>query len=274
MTALVAFEWLKFRKRLMPKIIILLLVILTGLAFWGQATRDIGRDNLLLPRGWLAALSFAALFAPFFWPILGGSWAGNEYGWGTLRAILARRPNRIGHALVALAVLLAGTGIGLAAILVVGTGAGIVVSLLTGNAVWVSGLMGGTFLATLVQGFLATWYISGFFLVLAYTCAVLARSAAVGIGIGVGATLAQFVLSRILEALGGVWEQIAQHFPIVYTNDMITHVVGSQMVPGTNLAVSSPGSPSAGQSVLALAIYAGVLLAAMLYAVRVRDVTA
>src|SRR6185437_10916334 len=103
--------------------------------------------------------------------------------------------------------------------------------------------------------------------------AVVSRSAAVGIGIGIGATLAQFVLRGILADLGGVWNDIAGQFPVVYANDMITQVVHGQLIAGTNLGDVSSNAPSAGQSLLALAIYGAIFLGIMLAAVRARDVT-
>jgi hypothetical protein len=109
---------------------------------------------------------------------------------------------------------------------------------------------------------------------LAYSAAVIARSAAVGIGFGIGSTLAEIVLRELFSSLGGVWNTIADHFPFVYSESMITRVVGSQLIPGTNLARVAPNTPSATQSLIALAIYAAVLLAVMVGAVRMRDVTA
>ena len=274
MTAFLAFEWLKFRKRLMPKVILLLLLALTALAFWAQATREFGRDNLFMPRGLLAALTFSAFFAPFFWPVLGGSWAGNEYGWGTLRAVLSRKPQRIAQAVSALAILVVGVGVGLLVILVTGVVAGLVIAGLTGNPLYVSGVLNGDFVGALVKGFFTAWYVSAFYLLLAYAFAVIARSAAVGIGIGIGATLAQVVLRGIFLNLGGVWQTIADHFPWMYTSEMITRVVGGQLIPGTNLASVGDSTPSAGQSVIAIAVYGAILGAVALVAVRTRDITA
>jgi ABC-type transport system involved in multi-copper enzyme maturation permease subunit len=274
MTAYMSFEWLKFSRRWMPRIVLVMLLCLTVLAFWGQGTRLEARDDLFLPRGWLAALSFASFFAPFFWPVLGGSWAGNEYGWGTIRTILTRRPYRIEHALAALVVLVIGVGVALLAILAVGSLAAVFVSTATGNDAFVSGVLDGTFVATLVKGFLTAWYVSAFYLLVAYAAATVFRSAAVGIGIGIGSTLAQIVLRGIFGALGGVWNDIALHFPFAYTESMITRVVGPELVPGTNLARVASDAPSAGASLLAVAIYSAIVLAITLVVVRSRDVTA
>lgn len=273
MTAYFSFEWTKLSRRWMPRVILVMLLGLTILAFWGQATRGDGRANLFLPRGWLAALAFCSFFAPFFWPVLGGSWAGNEYGWGTIRAILTRRPARITHALSALAVLLGGVLVGLIAILIVATGASALVAFLTGNATFTSSLFGGAFVATMIKGLLTTWYVSGFYLLLAYAAAVVSRSPAVGIGFGIGSTLAEVVLRGIFSSLGGAWNTIAMHFPFEYSRDMITRVVGPELIPGTNLARVSSDTPSADQSLVALAIYGAILITAMLVALRSRDVT-
>lgn len=269
-----SFEWFKLSRRWMPRIILGLLAGLTVLAFWGYSTRTLGRPNLFLPRGWLAALSFCAFFAPFFWPVLGGSWAGNEYGWGTIRAVLTRRPQRITHALSALVILIIGVLIGIIAIVVVGTVASVTISAVTGASLWTSGLFTGDFLATFLKGILTAWYVSSFYLLLAYAAAVVARSPAVGIGFGIGSTLAEVVLMRLLGALGGVWNTIAQHFPFVYSANMITQVVHGSLIQGTNLARVEPGTPDVGSSLIALTIYAVVLVIAMLAAVRFRDVTA
>jgi ABC-type transport system involved in multi-copper enzyme maturation permease subunit len=251
-----------------------MLLALTVLAFWGMATRIDGRGNLLLPRGWLAALAFSSFFAPFFWPVLGGSWAGNEYGWGTIRSILTRRPARATQALTALAVLLIGVLLALIAILIVATGASLLVASFTGNAAWTSGLLNGTFVMTLLKGLFTAWYVSSFYLLLAYAAAVITRSAAVGIGFGIGSTLAEIVLRELFSSLGGVWNTVAEHFPFIYSQDMITRVVGPQLIPGTRLSRVSPGTPSAEESLIALAIYSAVLLAILIAAVRQRDVTA
>jgi ABC-type transport system involved in multi-copper enzyme maturation permease subunit len=274
MTSYLPFEWLKLTRRWMPRIILLMLMALTVLAFWGQASRSFGPDNVLLPRAWLAVLTFCSFFAPFFWPVLGGSWAGNEYGWGTIRSILTRRPFRITHILSAFVVLCAGLGVALLALLVTGTIAGLVVALLTGNSAFTSGVWDATFAGVLVKGFLTAWYVSAFYLLIAYAAGVVFRSAAVGIGIGIGSTLAEIILTGIFRALGGTWNDIAQHFPFRYSQDMISQVVHSGLVAGSGLGSVEPGTPSASESFIAVAIYAAALLAAMCVAVRTRDVTA
>jgi ABC-type transport system involved in multi-copper enzyme maturation permease subunit len=274
MIRIMSMEWLKLTRRWMPRILVVMVAGLTTVAFWGEATRATERVNLLMPRGWLAALTFCSFFAAFFWPVLGGSWAGNEYSWGTIRTILTRRPYRIQQLLGALAVLFIGLAISLLVLLLVASLAGIVIAILTGDHVFVSGVFDGNFAVLLVKGFLVAWYVSGFYLFVAYAAATLFRSTAVGIGFGIGATFAQVILFRIFEGLGGVWKTIAEHFPFQYTNNLITVVVHNGLIRGTDLASVSPDTPSVNDSLFWLTLYAVILLAAMLYFVRTRDVTA
>lgn len=274
MIRIMSMEWLKLTRRWMPRILIVMVAGLITVAFWGEGTRATERMNLLMPRGWLAALTLCSFFAAFFWPVLGGSWAGNEYGWGTIRTILTRRPYRIEQVIGALVVLFIGLAIALIVLLVVASIAGTVVAVLTNNTVFTSSLMSGSFVMLVIKGFLAAWYVSAFYLFLAYATATIFRSAAVGIGFGIGATFAQVVLFRIFEGLGGTWQTIAQHFPFEYTNNLITEVVRGGLAAGTGLASVDPNSPSISDSFLWLSLYAVILLAITLYAVRARDVTA
>jgi ABC-type transport system involved in multi-copper enzyme maturation permease subunit len=274
MTRNLSFEWLKLTRRWMPRVLLVMVAGLTTLAFWASATRVAERGNLLMPRGFLAALTFCAFFAPFFWPVLGGSWAGNEYGWGTIRTILTRRPYRIEQVVAALVALVIGLALALVVVLLVAGAAGVVIALLTNNHVFVSGVFTGDFPVLLVKGFLIAWYVSAFYLLLAYATATLFRSAAVGIGFGIGATFAQVILYRLFVGLGGAWKTVADHFPFQFSNNLITEVVRGGLVPGSNLASVEPGAPQVGSSLFWLTLYAVILMAITLYAVRVRDVTA
>jgi ABC-2 type transport system permease protein len=274
MTPYLSFEWLKLTKRWMPRVILLLIAALMVLAFWGQGTRAGDQVNLILPRGWLAALIFTSFFAPFFWPVLGGSWAGNEYGWGTIRMVLTRRPYRLLYVLAAMVILMAGLALAMLLVLVVGTLAGIGVAIFTQNSGFVSSAFDGAYVGTLLKTFVAAWYVSSFFLILGYTMATLFRSAAVGIGVGIGSSLAEIILRGIFNRLGGNWREIANHFPVVYTNDFVSRVAHSGLVSGTEMSSISPDAPGAVQSLIAITVYLAALVIVTLVVVRTRDVTA
>ncbi len=269
-----SFEWFKLSKRWMPRVVMLMLLAVIVLAFWGSSTRASNVGNLLLPRGWLTALIFASFVAPFLWPVLGASWGGNEYGWGTIRMVLTRRPFRIQHVLGALAVLLFGLALALLVATIASTVLAVIVAVATHHTAYTSSLLTGTFVATFCKAYLAAWVVASFFLMLAYLAAVLFRSAAVGIAIGIGSTLAEFVLGAILTRLGGWWQTVGDHLPVNYTQGLTTRVASSGLVPGSRMAVVDPQTPGVSQSLLAIAIYAAIFIAITLLALRTRDVTA
>jgi ABC-2 type transport system permease protein len=275
MTAYMSFEWLKLTKRWMPRVILAAVLGVVVIMFLGTGSKpDSNLANLFFPRALPASLIAAAFAAPFFWPVLGGSWPGNEYGWGSVRLILSRRPQRIEHVFASLAVLLVGIALALLAVLVVGSLAGITVSLLTGHAVFVSGVLTGTFVLTILKTFLVTWYGASFILILAFAAGTIFRSAPAGIGVGVGSTLAQFLTIGLLEGQSGIWKTIADHLPLQYVENLTGNMAASAFIPGTSLARVTPGAPGVGQSIIALGIMMVVLLAVTCVAVRNRDITA
>ncbi len=275
MTAYMSFEWLKLTRRWMPRVILAAVLGVVVIMFLGTSSKpDSSLANLFFPRALPASLVAAAFAAPFFWPVLGGSWPGNEYGWGSIRLIVSRRPHRVEHVLASLAVLLIGIGLALLACLIVGSLAGVVVSLLTGHAVFVSGVLTGAFAITLLKTFLVTWYGASFIMTLGFAAGTIFRSAPAGIGVGVGATLAQILTIGILEGQSGFWKSIADHLPLRYVENLTGNVAASAFIPGTSLATVSPGSPGVGESILALGLMMVGLLTVTCVVARNRDITA
>ena len=275
MTAYMSFEWLKLTKRWMPRVILAAVLGVVVIMFLGTGSKpDSNLANLFFPRALPASLVAAAFAAPFFWPVMGGSWPGNEYGWGSIRLILSRRPHRIEHVLASLTVLLIGIGLALLACLIVGSVGGITVSLLTGHAIFVSGVLTSTFALTLLETFLVTWYGASFIMILAFAAGTVFRSAPAGIGVGVGATLAQFLTIGILEGQSGFCKAFADHLPLQYVENLTGNVAATTFINGTSLARVSPGAPSVGQSILALGLMMAGLLVVTCVATRNRDITA
>lgn len=270
MNHLLAAEWLKLQKRWMPRVLVLIMVALIALIFWGIGTSN-SRINDVMPRGWLVALFLASGIAPFLWPILGGSWAGNEYGWGTIRMILSRRPDRIQWALAAIIALLISIVFALIAALIVGTLAGIAVALLTNHPIFVTSGLQSNYLLVVVKMFVATWYVLAFYVILAYAAGTIFRSGAVGIGTGIGAIVAQVVVFGIFQGLGGTWKNVAEHFPNAYANSLINRVVSEGTT--SDFGSSFANTPGIEQCVVGLAIYIAVLLGITLFLVHTRDVT-
>lgn len=270
MTNLMAAEWLKLRKRWMVRIIVLIMLAIIALIFWGVGTSS-QRTNLFFPRGWVVAPYLASTLAPFLWPVLAGSWAGSEYGWGTIRMILSRRPGRIQWTLSAIAVLVLAAGLSLVGALIVATIAGSVVAALTGHSEFSTGGLGGAYPLIAVKAFLAAWYILTFYVVLAYAAGTIFRSGAFGIAGGIGITVAQIVLLGIFFNLGGAWRTVSEHFPYAYTNGLPTRLASE----GTTSGFASVPADTAGigEAIIGIAVYIAILLALTLVAVRARDIT-
>ncbi len=272
MMRLLSAEWLKMRKRWMPRILMIVLLVLLALIFWGVATSRTSRIDVLMPRAWVTSLVLSALIASFLWPILAGSWAGGEYGWGTIRMLLSRNPGRTQFVLVGICIVLIAIGIALVAALLLGTVAGVVVAELTGNHIFYTNSLDVSFWGILAKTFFAAWFALAFYAVLAYAAGTVFRSSAVGIGVGIGIILAEHIVGGIFNALGGSWQEVSRHFPSTYTDALTSRVAAGALTKDmTSIGSSTPGVVT---SMIAIAIYIAVPLALTIIFVRRRDVTA
>lgn len=264
-------DWRKLRQRWMPRILILILLAIVVLVFLGISSRARFRSDLVMPGGLIVALSLGAAFAAFIWPILAGSWSGNEYGWGTIRMALTKEPNRIAFSLSGLIVVLITVGVGLILVLIVGAIASSVVSAAT-HAVAATPPPGANATNVIIKMFFGAWYASAFYVVLAYAAGAIFRSPAAGIGIGIGFAVAQSAVSGIFGALGDPWKIFALHFPDAYTTALTSRLANELVVRGP-LARVAPHAASIQVSIFALAIYIAILVGLMLAVVQRRDIT-
>ncbi len=263
-------EAVKMRHRWMPRILILIMLAVIALLFWGIGTGS-NRNDLLFPRSLVASLVFGAFVAPFLWPVLAGAWSGNEYGWGTVRLILTRRPNRVEYVLSSVVVLILTATLALLLALVVGLIGGGIVALVTGHSFAFTVGLSANFWLTVVKTFVVILYVITYYLILAFAAGTIFQSPAAGIGIGIGSWIAQQVISGIFDALGNPWKSIADHFPVTYTSSALERVVSGSL--GGRFIRPTAGSPGEVQSIIALAIYMAILAALTLYFITTRDVT-
>ena len=271
MIRLLRTDWRKLRHRWMPRILIFILLAIVALVFLGISSRARYRSDLVMPYGLVGALSLAASFAAFIWPVLAGSWAGSEYSWGTIRLALTREPSRIAFSLSGLIMVLLTVGFTLVLVLIVGTITSTLVAAAT-HAVAPVPPPGSNATAIIVKLFFAAWYTSSFYVILAYTAGVVFRSAAAGIGIGIGFAVAQAAVAGIFSALGDPWKSVSTHFPEAYTTALTSRLAHELVVRGPigRVAVDAASIPS---SIVALAIYIAILTGLMLAVVRQRDIT-
>jgi hypothetical protein len=257
----------------MPRILVLIMVGIIILVSLASLGRPNFRSNLLFPKGILLGLAFSGFFAPFLMPVLAGSWPGNEFGWGTIRMVLSRRPNRMQQSLAGLVMVLVFVVIALLVSMIVGCVIGLLFSSLFGHGMVDNTDIQNAFGLNVLKVFVAEIYTVGFYAIVAYAAGTVFRSAAAGIGIGIGSWIAEEVLRGIfIAALGGTWAKIAQHFPNSYTSALPGRLLGDAVhsrffTPDSNI-------PGIGESIIVLGIYMAALIAITLYAGVMRDVTA
>lgn len=271
MINLLGAEWVKLRHRWMPRIITLIMLAILALLFFGISTGS-NRNDVFFPRGLIVVLAFAGFMSSFLWPVLAGAWAGNEYGWGTIRLALSRRPSRIQFVLASIGILCLCVVLALILALILATIEGGIVALVTGNSLVSTHGLASDFALVFVKALLAVIYVTTFYLVLAFSAGTIFQSGAAGIGIGIGFSIAQGIIGGIFSGLGGTWKVIADHFPSAYTAALPDRIAGQALTGG--VLPASSGTPGVIESILWLALYIGALLAVTLLIVNRRDVTA
>ena len=272
MSRLIGAEWLKLSKRWMPRILALVLLIIVALLLWGIGASSSTRVYASLPRSWITGPFLASSFAAFLWPILGGAWAGSEFGWGTIRMVLSRRPQRAEFVFSQLSILVIAVGLTIVAVFVVSTIGGIIVGLATSHGPFTGSTLSEHFDATVIKNVAGAWYVLAYYVVLGYAFGSVARSGSVGIGAGLGFSVAQVVVGGIFSNLGGVWRTIEQHFPYMYTSALSQRLA----LEGTSRSFLSVSSTTSGvpEAIVGIAVYLAVLVVATLVFMQQRDVTA
>lgn len=157
--------------------------------------------------------------------ILAALSAGGEYGWGTLKTILTQRPRRLtvlggkllGIAVVVLALVLASFAFGAAA-------SSVVAAVESRPMSWPSA-------ADLAEGIAAGWLVLGMWSLFGAVLAVLSRSTALAVGLGLVWALVLENLFRGVASLLDVFETL------------------QQVLPGTNAGslVAALGAPPVGE---------------------------
>ena len=248
MISLLRADWRKLHHRWMPRILILILLVLVALIFFAISHRARFQPDLPLPNGFVVALSLAAGFARFLWPVLAGSWAGGEYSWGTMRITLTRLPSRVAFSLSGLIMVLLTVVVGLLLVLVVGAIAGSIAG--AANHTASISPPGANAPEVIVKLFHAACLTSSFYAVLAYTAGVVFQSVPAGVGIGIGFSVAQSATLAIFTALGDPWKTIAEHFPDAYSESLTSRLASELVVNDTRR-----GARYSGEWTLGLAIY-------------------
>lgn len=258
-------EWIKMRRRWMPRILLVIMIAIVSLLLLATGfSNGVAHSNVVGPRAIFVAFLTAGFSSILLVPILAGAWSGNEYSWGTLRLVLTRRPQRFQQFFAGL-IILAGF---VAAMLLLAVFIGAVTVLIWGGG---SGMPTG-FWRYLLLGLAAQFYAMMFVALVAYAAGVIFRSAAAGIGLGIGLYIVENILHGIFFAAGGAWREISLRFPYVYSNTLPTRVVAPAFLGNSfNPGDTTPGIEAC---IIGIAVYSAILIGVTLVLLGRRDMTA
>jgi ABC-2 type transport system permease protein len=217
-------EWFKLRRRWLPWILLAILVLFSQLGPWGGffAYRNLGmqtagpsplaglRGAFTLPGSIDAALAPVQLIGPVLLAVLAASVIAAEYGFGTLRPIVARGTPRWAVLGGKLVMILAAA---LAALIVV-AGVTALSSALAGSLAGPATGLGGAGWADAALALARTWTSFVPYLALVGAATVLTRSTSAGMGIGLGYPLAEPILTGLLPLLDDWFRTAAAYMPM------------------------------------------------------------
>lgn len=205
--------------------------------------------------------------------ILAAGSLGSDFGWGTLRVLLTRAPDRGRYLLAKLITLFLGLllGIGLALLL------GAALALLLGGALGVQHRLSARDLLVLPLGVARALYVILPYVLITFAAAAFGRSALAGVGGGL-AFLAVDVGAGSLGALGAVSSLVLALLNLLLQPNINTMVVANSQLYGLDQSVLASGLdlsvlPSQLQAVLVIAAYSALSAFGAYHALAHRDIT-
>lgn len=272
-------ELFKLRKRMMTWILLIVLVAFFCLVFFatysivnspptrlGGANLDQIRASIQFPGSFDTVFSYARTIGLILMIILTASSIGNEYGWGSIRQVLARRGIRFQYVASKVISFIVVTVIGLVISLIVGFVLSLIISNLMGGVDW--SFLTGSFVVTQLENFGWTLFVLLPYILLATFFAFLGRSAIAGIGGGLGFYFIEAIAVGIFNQASG-WLASVPNYLIGPNGDVLVLANGL----GSRFAASATTPPTTLHASITLAVYCVVLLGVSLFMFQKRDIT-
>ena len=295
MARLILTEIFKVRKRWMPYILLGLLIAFLALAQFGMYAayrsteseiENMGPQQqegfqrmatiLVLPRATEGIFAITQSMGAFLLVVLAGSVIGAEYAWGTVRTNIMRGMGRSKYLLSKLIAILLLTLMGLVIAFIFGFIFSIGTTLLIDGTIdW--GFLGGLYIPRVLAMFGRTWFVLAIPISMTAMVAILARSSAVAIGVGIAYPIAEGIIVGILAGVTG-WGETLQEYTIGYNMSAVMAL--NALEEGySNVGVhfgDSPGEtfPAFWRTASLLAAYGLAFLVVAFYSFRKRDLTA
>lgn len=285
MLSLISAEMLKIRKRRATWI--MFGVFLGFVAFMMVAIRPIiaadeGRDSLefglaneamRFPMGFAVLVLFVSQMGRWILIVFAALVVGSEYGRGTVRQVMARGASRNRYLAAKLVAIMASALLAMLLTMVLGVGFMILGDSLVDT--WDPTLPAG-FFGDLAGDALRTFGVLIVFALVAFCIAVLTRSAAGGLGLGLGYLFVEAILVPLFGVFGGFWKDLADFFlTSLASSVMAGNRLGVGRFFGEGMSGSGDGlAPGMDPTTAAmyLPLYAAVLLGVSIWVFNRRDI--
>ncbi|CCF83007.1 ABC transporter permease subunit [Nitrolancea hollandica] len=273
--SMVSMEWLKLVKRPMTWIVFLLMVpgtagtiILSYVSvIFSNVDPEIRALNLqwqLLPGAVMNSVGKAGVLGGILMVVLAAGLIGSEYGWGTIRPLVASGASRSKVFLAKLITLIEVVISFVLLAIAAGWLASLVLTLIEGQPITL-GVVDAAWLSDLGLSIARITFVIFVGATIAFSVAYMTRSLAAGIGIGIGWMILEQVLSLFLEKLDKMGEIIRDLLISTNTSALSMRVgFGPQEFP--------PGVPPEYQAVGILVLYCILLLGFAWLVFRRRDI--
>ncbi len=272
--SLMRWEWFKLRRRWFPWILLTIFVLLTQLIVWVpflvyRADSDVGSDAFVLPGSVTIGISSMFGIAIVLTITLASSMTGTEYGWGTLRTVIARGPGRWPFLLAKFGVAALA---GLAALVVAAVFIGISSIVTSGLAENGSELTSSGEWSEAVLTILKAAYVLVPYALLAAALTVFTSSATVGLAITVGYHIAEQILVPILTVFVDDFDTIAGFTLGINANTLVSQG-GAQEFIFLVTTLAGGELPGTAQAFLVLLGYSILFGGVALWLFQRRDIT-
>jgi ABC-2 type transport system permease protein len=272
MLPLLRSELFRLRRRWMATVLLLIVVLgvaavytILWLVYANSSSRqeqiDLARDLGVrsVPD---VGMDIANFLASIVTVIMAASIIGTEFGWGTIRALLPRARSRVALIAAKLVTLV------LFDVLLVLAGflTATIFSTVIANIEGLDTSLGSGFWGDAVQSLAINLFVLLPFSALAFFIAVLTRSNAAGIAIGLAILLAEGIIISILEALSDSLDWIGD---LLFSNNMAA--ILDENNPGGG--GSGRDLPEPGQAIAVLIVWIVLLVGGSIWTFRRRDVT-
>jgi ABC-2 type transport system permease protein len=261
-------ELFRLLRRWMPRVVLLVVgggVVLVYALVWVSLAAQDGadeaeiRDDLALAQAHSFGLDLTYFFASIVAVIMAASIVGTEFGWGTIRTLLPRARSRVGLLAAKLVALVVFDVV----LIVVGFLAALAMSALVTAAENLEGDAAGDVILDAVVAIGRTTYVLLPYTALAFFVAVLTRSNAAGIAIGLAVLLAEGIVVAILDA-------------VLESLDWVGDLLFSQNISAItdlNDGTRNTDLPDPWRAALVLALWVIAFVAVAVVVFRRRDVT-